>query len=127
MRASGKILVGLVALVVLATIPIWYPAVVGTPGPPPELELPAEATQCVETVEFMNASHMMLLNQWRDEVVRHGKRDYTSNAFGVTYEMSLTKTCMGCHTNKDAFCTRCHDYADVNPYCWECHVDAQGR
>ncbi len=36
----------------------------------------------------------------------------------------LTGTCLtGCHTNKADFCDRCHNYAGVSVYCWECHVD----
>jgi hypothetical protein len=38
--------------------------------------------------------------------------------------MSLTGTCLtGCHTNKAEFCDRCHNYAAVSVYCWDCHVD----
>ena len=127
MRASGTIIVGLLILVVLATVPIWYPIVMGSPGPAPVVELPANATQCVEGKSFMTTQHMKLLNEWRDAVVREGEKTYTSKAFGVTYDMSLTETCMGCHTDRDTFCNRCHDYADVHPYCWDCHVDLQGR
>lgn len=126
-RVNGKIIIGLVILVVLATIPIWYPAVVGPAGPPPELELPADETQCVEEKDFMTAHHMDLLDEWRDEVVREGKKTYTSKAYGATYEMSLTRTCMSCHTDRDTFCNRCHDYTDVHPYCWDCHVEPRGQ
>ena len=31
-------------------------------------------------------------------------------------------TCMGCHKSKERFCDRCHEYSDVTPPCWECHV-----
>ena len=35
-------------------------------------------------------------------------------------------SCMSCHSNKDEFCDRCHDYLAVKPYCWECHVEPKG-
>jgi hypothetical protein len=65
---------------------------------------------------------MDLLMDWRDEVVRRGNRNFV--AFnGRTYTISLTGTCMGCHSSKANFCDRCHDYAGVKPYCWDCHID----
>jgi hypothetical protein len=75
----------------------------------------------------MRASHMVLLQDWRDAVVREGVREYTT-ADGRTVQMSLTGTCLrACHTDKAAFCDRCHDYAHVKPSCWSCHVaDAPG-
>jgi hypothetical protein len=42
---------------------------------------------------------------------------------GKTYTISLTQTCMKCHTSKAEFCDRCHEYAGVTPYCWDCHID----
>jgi hypothetical protein len=56
-------------------------------------------------------------------VVREGRRDYVSTLSGTTYDMSLSRTCMDCHSNKADFCDRCHDYLAVNPYCWDCHVE----
>jgi hypothetical protein len=36
--------------------------------------------------------------------------------------MSLTNTCITqCHSNKAKFCDRCHDYMNVQPWCWDCH------
>ena len=70
----------------------------------------------------MRQKHMELLITWRDEVVRRNVR--TFKAFdGRVYDMSLTNTCMKCHDNKKEFCDRCHDYAGVTPYCWDCHID----
>jgi len=78
--------------------------------------------ECVASTEYMRASHMDLLNEWRDEVVREGNRIYTSPN-GKEFEMSLTKTCTNCHYNKKEFCDQCHDYLGVTPYCWDCHVE----
>lgn len=125
MKGKGRIIIGLVVLVILVTIPLWYSLVVQGSGAPPDVELPAGETQCVETKEYMAANHMQLLNDWRDAVVRNGETTYTSRASGKTYDMSLTGTCMGCHTNRETFCTRCHNYADVNPYCWDCHLEPE--
>ncbi len=69
----------------------------------------------------MRANHMRLLNDWRDLVVREGERTYTA-ADGKVYEISLTGTCLKCHSNKETFCDRCHDYAGVTPSCWNCHI-----
>ena len=42
--------------------------------------------------------------------------------------MSLTRTCMlQCHTNKAEFCNKCHEYANVEPYCWECHISPDDK
>jgi hypothetical protein len=71
----------------------------------------------------MRADHMTLLNEWRDLVVRENQRTYTATD-GTEYEMSLTKTCLDCHSNKEEFCDKCHTYADVSPYCWDCHVES---
>jgi hypothetical protein len=30
---------------------------------------------------------------------------------------------MKCHDNKEEFCDKCHLYAGVTPYCWDCHID----
>ena len=89
------------------------------------MEYPANETACVEDTPFMRENHMDLLNQWRDSVVRDGVLEYTA-ASGDTYQMSLTQTCLDCHDNRDEFCTRCHDYANVTPTCWECHTTPGG-
>jgi hypothetical protein len=41
--------------------------------------------------------------------------------------MSLQNTCMQCHPNKAEFCDRCHNYASVKPYCWDCHVEPKEK
>ncbi|HBB17924.1 MAG TPA: hypothetical protein DCZ97_13330 [Syntrophus sp. (in: bacteria)] len=69
----------------------------------------------------MRASHMKLLAAWRDDVVREGKRTYTA-ADGRIHQISLTGTCLNCHSNKDKFCDRCHDYSGAKPACWSCHI-----
>ena len=121
MRDRPLILGGLALVLALVTGPAWH-ALATAPAPPPTLARPVGATQCVAPVEFMRASHMKLLEQWRDRVVRDGVRTYTDSS-GHVVRMSLSGTCLGtCHTDKAKFCDRCHDYADVKPTCWNCHV-----
>jgi len=125
MSDRSKILAGLSVVLVLAAFPMWQTLFAAGETGRPELELPEDETSCVEETEYMTAHHMELLNQWRDAVVRHGEKDYVSTA-GDVYTMSLTGTCMDCHDNRERFCTRCHDYVDVAPRCWNCHVEPEG-
>ncbi|UCG14602.1 MAG: sulfate reduction electron transfer complex DsrMKJOP subunit DsrJ [Deltaproteobacteria bacterium] len=122
MYNKGTIITGLVIFVVLFTSPFVLGLV--TSGPPPEPELTAkakQAKQCVEVKEFMVESHMQLLDDWRNEAVREGKRTYVATD-GKPYTVSLQNTCMECHSNKSKFCDQCHNYAGVDPYCWQCHI-----
>lgn len=124
MRNAGMIIGGLIVFLILMTSPIWYNALFGTSVEPPKVESPPNgSTECVEQVEYMRAFHMDLLNEWRDKVVRDGTRDYVSTTNGRAFDMSLSRTCMDCHSNKADFCDRCHTYMAVSPYCWDCHVE----
>ncbi|PIE57177.1 MAG: cytochrome C [Desulfobulbus propionicus] len=114
-----KILVGLGIFVLLVTVPIWYNH--GDAGAAPEVELPENAEHCVLSAEEMRAKHMVLLNRWRDDVLRDGDRAGIE-IDGKHYPKSLMLTCMGCHTSKVKFCDRCHEYVSVKPYCWDCHL-----
>ena len=122
MYNGGKILAGLAIFLGLVTFPFWYH--VGSAAyKTPELKLPPKtvATECIESAEHMRAEHMQILNDWRDSVVRNNNRDYV-NLKGVSFEMSLQKTCMKCHGTKKDFCDKCHTAAAVSPYCWDCHI-----
>lgn len=124
MYNAGKIIGGLVIFGVLMTSPLWYNALTAAPTDAPKLDPPPNgSTRCVESKEYMRANHMDLLNEWRDEVVRKGERDYASTVDGRSFEMSLSRTCMDCHSNKAEFCDRCHTFLAVSPYCWDCHVE----
>jgi len=124
MYDTAKVLAGLVVFVALAAAPLWYNALSDRSMEAPELKLPADFQQCVEATEYMRANHMDLLNTWRDEVVREGQRVYVATD-GERYVMSLTNTCLECHSNKTEFCDACHDYLAVDPYCWDCHVESK--
>ena len=121
MHDGGKIIFGLIIFLGLVTFPIWYTKASGGPTARPEIKAPANEQACVESKEFMAAWHMDLLNQWRDSVVRSGNR-VSNTANGRAFEMSLSNGCTKCHANKTEFCDKCHDYAGVDPYCWDCHI-----
>jgi hypothetical protein len=123
MKDKNKILAGLAVFIAIITLPFWFN--MGKAAPAPELELTAkakEAKKCVMDTEYMKAEHMQLLDVWRHNVVRNGERIFT-NAEGKQFNMSLSNTCLDCHSNKAQFCDRCHDYASVRPYCWDCHIE----
>jgi len=123
MYDAGKIIVGLVIFVGFVTFPFW-----GSFGDTDVMPKPVIKTTgtCVESAEYMRANHMQLLDTWRDDVVRNNDRIYTSKTYGTKFEKSMSSagktSCMSCHSNKAEFCDSCHNYAAVNPYCWECHV-----
>jgi len=121
MRNRILILAGLALCLAALTWPVWR-ALASAPAPAPSLARLVGATRCVAPVGFMRTSHMTLLAEWRDRVVRDGVRTYT-DADGRVVTMSLSGTCLRtCHTDKTKFCDRCHDYAGVKPTCWGCHV-----
>ncbi|MFW5810362.1 MAG: sulfate reduction electron transfer complex DsrMKJOP subunit DsrJ, partial [Thermodesulfobacteriota bacterium] len=92
-------------------------------APKPELTEKAKAAkECIRSTAYMKTEHMQLLDVWRDTVVRDGIRTYV-NEVGKEFDMSLSNTCLDCHSNKEKFCDVCHDYASVDPYCWDCHIE----
>jgi hypothetical protein len=117
------VVAGLAVFAVLLTFPFWYNH--GKAAPAPEVELTEKAKkakQCVRPTDYMRNNHMQLLDVWRDTVVREGIRIY-ENEEGKRFTMSLSNTCLDCHSNKEEFCDRCHEYASVDPYCYDCHID----
>jgi hypothetical protein len=124
MRDRGVIYFGLVAFLGFATFPFWRNVTTGATPKGPQPVLPAKVKQCVAPIAYMRSSHMTMLLEWRQQVVREGVRDYTA-ADGKHYKMSLTSTCLEqCHTaGKKDFCDRCHNYEAVAVPCWDCHTD----
>ncbi|MEW6428648.1 MAG: sulfate reduction electron transfer complex DsrMKJOP subunit DsrJ [Thermodesulfobacteriota bacterium] len=116
MYDAGKIIPGLIIFVVLMTFPIWR----GVAGTVPKPEKPTVSRQCVKDTAYMRKSHMVLLDEWRDEALREGKRERIV-VEGKEYDKSLMLGCMKCHTVKKKFCDECHTYTSVTPYCWDCH------
>lgn len=128
MHDAGKIVLGLAVFVGVSAFPIWYNAALGAggaykvePAPPPNGE-----KQCVaeHANGYMRAEHMHILDDWRNIVVRDGKRPKVT-VEGKDYDYSLSKTCMSCHSNKKEFCDACHTPSGVTPMCWDCHVSPE--
>ena len=122
MYDKSKILAGLVIFFGVLSFPFWYTVASGNAGYYPEVEKAAHGTHCFREKQTMISTHMELLNEWRDDVVRDGKREQIT-IDDRKYDKSLTNACLYCHENKDKFCDQCHDYLGVDPYCWDCHVD----
>ena len=123
MKNKTLIVTGLVIFLIIVLFPFWYMRGKAAPAPEVELTPMAKAAQkCVRSTEHMRTEQMHLLDVWRDPVVRETKRIYV-NPEGKEFNMSLSNTCLDCHSNKPEFCDRCHNYASVRPYCWSCHID----
>ena len=123
MKDKKLIVASVIVFIVIVTFPFWYNRGKAAPAPEVELTEKAKAAKvCVRSTEYMKAEHMQLLDVWREAVAREGERIYVSPD-GQEYNMSLSNTCLDCHSNKAEFCDRCHDYAAVRPYCWDCHID----
>jgi hypothetical protein len=124
---TGKVLAGLAIFLTLLTFPFWYGKGRTTPPVLP-LDTPEirrmSVKECVEPTPYMKASHMELLDVWREAVVRDGNRLY-ANHEGKKFSMSLSQTCLSCHSNKEKFCDTCHNYSGVKPKCWSCHIALQ--
>jgi hypothetical protein len=115
-----KIIIGIIIFLLLITFPVWHNAMSGKTRYTPKPKIVTKEKQCIEQKQYMRDRHMDLLIDWRDTVVRNGIRTYVASN-GKKYTMSLTATCINCHSNKAEFCDQCHNYAGVTPYCWDCH------
>lgn len=115
------IIPGLAVFVLIVTFPLWFNAFSKASAvPKPELP-PGGEKQCVASIPEMRASHMVMLNQWRDDVLRDEDR-VAVIVDGKEYRKGLQMACMQCHSNKEKFCDSCHEYVSVTPYCWDCHL-----
>ncbi len=141
MNSKAGVVIALVIALVVLTVPFWYALgqrVTNRLQPAPVSVVPTgEGMHCVE--KNMRARHMQVLDEWRDAVVRDGKKMYQSQDYRdpdtdepIEYEMSLTNTCLKCHASADPestvsvqqrFCNECHQYANIRPNCWDCHLE----
>lgn len=122
MYNRDKVIPGIIIFVLFAAFPIWWGH--GKSVPPPKPELPKG--KCVESREYMRSHHMQLLNVWRNKAIREGQRIYISSD-GSRHWIGLQNGCMKCHHQKSKFCDRCHTYAAVKPYCWNCHIPPETK
>ncbi|WP_139652686.1 sulfate reduction electron transfer complex DsrMKJOP subunit DsrJ [Raoultibacter phocaeensis] len=127
MYKGGRIILFAVLFCLVALSPFLVNAFSASAGPEVSTDTPVinelKAKECVASTEYMKDSHMQLLDQWRNDVVREGSYEYES-ASGQIYEKSLDETCLECHSNREEFCDACHSYAGVELYCWDCHDNA---
>ncbi len=130
MNDKKLIIAGLAVFCILAILPFILSFGKAAPAPEPELTAKAKAAgYCVLPKKEMKVEHMKILDEWRENVVRQNKRIYVSSV-GKEFNMSLSSgdnSCIGCHSNKAQFCDRCHDYASVRPYCWDCHNEPEEK
>ena len=120
MYDADKIIIGLLIFLCFITLPIWYAVTSTGASNTPEPIIISSEEPCVESAQYMKENHMQLLDNWKNSVVRDGIRTYVATD-GKEYTISLSNTCLECHSNKAEFCDQCHDYVGVKPFCWDCH------
>ncbi|WP_022855051.1 sulfate reduction electron transfer complex DsrMKJOP subunit DsrJ [Thermodesulfobacterium thermophilum] len=119
MYNAGKVIIFIVVLILFFTIPMWLN--LGRVEAIPKPELPKDKAKCIESKEYMRAYHMKLLDDWRKQAIRENKHVYVAKD-GEKYFISLQKTCMKCHNNKEKFCDSCHNFVVTHQDCWSCHI-----
>ena len=75
------IVAGLIVFIGLFTFPIWHARAKSTLPIAPDIKLPLQEKQCVAPAGYMRDSHMQLLADWREEVVRTNQRQFTDEVF----------------------------------------------
>jgi hypothetical protein len=125
MYDGGKIVAGLAAFAALALLPVWQ-SVAGPRVKRPDPKIVTLEKACVAPKETMRATHMTILDGWRDAFVRQGDRTFTA-ADGRVMEKSFSGSCLRCHPNKSDFCDSCHNDFAVKPYCWDCHIEPKEK
>jgi len=118
MYDRGKVLTGLAIFVMMVTFPVWYNIVSAQHVPKPEK--PKDVKKCVLPTDEIRNRHMVVLDDWRNEVVREENRKLIE-VEGKQYTKSLQLGCMVCHPDRKKFCDECHTYTAVDPFCWDCH------
>lgn len=124
MQGAGKNVAAVAIFFLIIALPhlinlVYAKAWVGPTEDTPRIQAMADK-ECIEAEGWMRRNHMTLLLSWRDEALRDSHRIY-ENGRGERYDISLMRTCLGCHSNRAEFCDRCHEFAAVEPYCWQCH------
>jgi hypothetical protein len=132
---KGPVFLGIAVFLALALFPFYNNIGKTNKKPDPKTDTPEiieyeklnGKKECVESKAFMRGEHMVLLNDWRDGVVRDAYRVYKSTATGKPFNMSIQNGCMKCHSSKKKFCDECHNYMAVKPFCWDCHIQPKEK
>ena len=132
---KGPVFLGIAVFLALALFPFYNNIGKTNKKPDPKTDTPEIMAyeklhgkkECVEPKAFMRGEHMVLLNDWRDGVVRDAYRGYISKANGKRFNMSIQNGCMKCHSSKKKFCDECHNYLAVKPFCWDCHIQPKEK
>jgi hypothetical protein len=132
---KGPVFLGIAVFLALALFPFYNNFGKTNKKPDPKTDTPEiieyeklnGKKECVESKAFMRAEHMVVLNDWRDGVVRDAYRGYISTANGKRFNMSIQNGCMKCHSSKKKFCDECHNYMAVVPFCWDCHIQPKEK
>jgi hypothetical protein len=126
MYDENKIIPIIIVFVILVTFPLWYNLGKAAPAPDPKIDTPViqamTEKKCIEPKATMKTTHMKILDEWRNDVVRGDYTRQMTTADGRVFEKSLQNGCMKCHSNKTKFCDQCHNYMEVKPFCWDCHI-----
>jgi hypothetical protein len=131
MYDENKVIPIIVVFLIVFTFPFWYNLGKAAAKPDPKINTPVieqmKEKQCIEPKAAMKTTHMKILDEWRQDVVRGDyTRSYTATN-GKVFEKSLQNGCMKCHSNKTQFCDQCHNYMEVKPFCWDCHIEPKEK
>lgn len=124
MNRNRLVALGLILFVVLFTFPVLMNlGKTALQTQPPPLLQDARAMQDladklgVKNEQEFREKHKQLLSEWKDTVVRDGKRIYV-NKDGREIPISLENL-----ASQPQYCNACHEYAGIDqPNCWTCHV-----
>lgn len=129
MNRNRLVALGLILFVVLFTFPVLMNlGKTALQTQPPPLLQDARAMQDladklgVKNEQEFREKHKQLLSEWKDTVVRDGKRIYV-NKDGREIPISLENL-----ASQPQYCNACHEYAGIDqPNCWTCHVQPKGE
>ena len=128
MNKNRLVALGLILFVLLFTFPVLMnlgKSVAKTQ--PPAMLQDQKAMQeladklGVKNIDEFRERHKQVLAEWKDIVVRDGKRVYVTKD-GREIPISLQNL-----ASQPQYCSDCHDYAGIKkPNCWTCHVEPKG-
>ncbi|MCL0040158.1 sulfate reduction electron transfer complex DsrMKJOP subunit DsrJ [Thermodesulfovibrionales bacterium] len=125
MYDSGKVIIGIAIFLAFVMFPFYINIGVVVEKPEPCLDTPViqalEIKECVKPAHIMRATHIALLDNWKDLASRYGERLFVTED-KREFDISLQMTCMHCHSNYERFCMECHAFVAIDVGCWECHV-----